>query len=276
MRKIFAYILTFSLIFSLFPAYVNASNLELVLLEKEKDIVVDGKVAGTLHRTITREIDGSIVYLKTTEIEKFNDGRVNEKEDITSIELIDENYAKINGEVVDLTAVLFTEEQEELSLSQQNQQNRSSYTVLKSGGRYSYTEYEDRLVPEYNPTPFITLMKSASGIKNRLFTAEATFLDIGGAKDDMVTKTAITNGPHQLSIINFKHYAGDVAAARSTILVQSGLLITALGITALTAATVIGALAGAAGVASIAVAIWDAGNDANSSMESAYEILKTI
>lgn len=273
MRRAIAFILTLSLIFALSPMQTFAAkSQELVLLEQQKEIFKDGEIIGTTYRTITRTIIDNKILLNTKEINNFNDGSVTENSDVTTIEVINENEAEINGEKYDLNEVIYSDSSYENTPMNQ----RSSYTVLGSGGRYSYITWEDRYTHVLLPTPYTTTMTTASGIKNRLSIDGAMFLDTGGAKDDAITKSVLTDGPNKLAVINFKHYAGDVVAARNTININAPLLMAALGLTVLTAASVVGAIGGAIGVAGFAAAIWSAGSDANSSMGSAYAILQSI
>jgi len=272
MRKTLAFIISLTLIFSLFPLQSHAESQEVILLEKQKEIVEDGEVVGTLYRTITRKITGNKILLNTKEIKKYDNGEVLEDSEVTTIEVINENEAKINGEKYDLNEVIYSEPNSEAIPTNQMLSNKA----LESGGLYTYIKYEDKFIPQLVPDSYVTTMTTASGIKNRLSIAGNAFLDPHGAKDDAITRTQPTNGANKLAIINFKHYAGDVSAARNTINMNVPLLMVALGVTVLSTASVIGAIGGAVSVAGFAVAIWDAGSDADSSMGSAYAILKSF
>lgn len=260
MKKFIALFLSFCLLFAILPANSFAANQEVLLLEKQKDIYRDGKIIGQSHKKITREFVNGITQLKTTEINKYNDGAVTEDVEVMTIEIVNKNEAKINGELIDLNQVVYDASEYDLDPFYQ--------LMSSSGGLRNYTTYED--------VGSSTTMESASGIKNRLTNGGAVFLDPGYAKDDKISRTTLTNGTNSLAVINFKHYADDVAAARATINVNAPLLAAALGVTVLTAASVIGALTGAITVASFAIAIWDAGSDANRSMGSAYAILQSL
>lgn len=270
MRKTLAYILCLTLLFAAFPLSVNAESREVVLLENQFEIVEDGQVVGNSFKTITRTIKNEIVYLNVIEVKQYDDGRIIENSEVTTIQLVNDNEAVINGETVYLS-------DEEYSLEDQNQMT-PFYVVNASGGRYSYTTWEDRFDSNYPPSPHLTSMTSASGLQNRVTNVEAMFLDYGGAKNDAITRIVFKGESEvkDLKVINFKYYAGNVVAARNTINATTPLLMAALGVTVLTSASVIGAIAGTVTVAGLAVAIWDAGNNADSSMATARAILTTL
>lgn len=271
MKKMLTFILSLALIFTLVPNQAGAESKKDVLLEVSKAIFEDGEEVGVLHRTITREIDGNKIILDTLETKEYHNGEVTTSSEITTIETIDENTATINGVAIDLNKELFVAPDSQMDVIQP-----FSITTINSGGRVGYTSWEDQFISTLIPNPYYTKMTSASGIKNRVTSSAAMFLDSGGAKNDAITKTVRTDGSDQVAIINFKHYASDVVSARNTINANVPLLMAALGVTVLTSASVIGAIGGAIGVAGFAIAIWDAGNDANSAMESAYALLQTF
>ncbi|KEO80825.1 hypothetical protein [Tumebacillus flagellatus] len=80
---------------------------------------------------------------------------------------------------------------------------------------------------------------------------------------------------YTFKVSSFITYATDVANQRAGIVQNGAALMTTLGITVLTAATVIGALGGAGTAAVLAYNIYDDSNSGHASMKNAYSVLQS-
>lgn len=270
MKRNIIMVLCLALLFTLVTQHkVNAETQEVVLLEKQKEIYANGKIVGKSYSTITRTMKGSKITLNKKIKNHYNNGSITEETEVTTIEIINENVAEINGVEVDMNKVLYVVPNKQVK-------NNNQWEPLNSGGLYSYITYEDRFY-NYSADPYKTYMQTASGIKNRLTSKSAMFLESGGAADGAIWRAEYTNGPSALDIRDFKRYAADVENAKETIDQNSVLLAAGLGVAVLTIASVVGAIASATlTIATFGTAIWDAGSDANDAMASAYTILSNM
>ncbi|MCL6458796.1 MAG: hypothetical protein K6T85_12385 [Gorillibacterium sp.] len=248
----------------------HTENQASVIFKQEKEIFEDGKIVGTLHRTITRTfLDDKKAELKTIDIKQYDSGKTIEESKSDIIEVKSENEVYVNGNKVDASQAIYAK-----PVISENLANPLSppMVILNSGGLYTFTTYENRYLPGVG---YSTLMSSASGVKNRLTTPEALFLDWGGAKDDEITKV-INTSLYQSTIINYSYYADTVKSYRTVIAQNTAFLVTSLGVAVITAATVWGLLLGAGSAVAFAVAIYNASGDAGTAMNAAYSLLKTM
>lgn len=269
MKKSMSLILCLALfmVFVVAPSNINANSVGLeepvVRVTTHYDPETGEVIGETKAETsvkVSENKDGTkniviVTDVKTTHV----DGTIEEYQNIDEILYVDESEAYINGAAVDMD--------QEIKLSDYE----NNYGIM--GGVSYLTSYTQENFPGYGWFAGYT-MKAYPYVSGGGTTLSGIFMDPGTGGGTQITKYNWLNHSQYSSEVRiFMLYADQVATARNNISINVPILLTQLGVAAITVGTLLGLIGSAVAAGITATVIWNDSVAGRNAVENAYDVL---